>query len=575
MKYLLFFCFLFAFTNAFAIDCPDFETTLESIMNRIKIRAEVKANSNLLSSDAVSAYKLEYSKKLKLEENSNRNFMSEMAKAKKSGTRSVYFDVENSVQKKLNDQIFGEKTMVDAVNTSFLKKFYTNIQNNPELSKRISGSYKDYKSLRFRVDLKEGENGVRFEKMFNEAYKKAVSDFTHEFNELNLNSLIKTRTDDIAHPERWFLAGSGDEAIEANMAARGARTLSEEKKIAGDHLKYRDHIDQMDNDMREVERIRQTFNKNTDLLKLDVLEKLENGNLIPTKKMINILRKYKVGDFQNDELYLKAIQKKTKQIFGKELDSDTIKTLSEYQRKVDAFSPPLFIRESVEIKLEQAEAGIVSVDFTGIGVDNIYQQMKALASVNYQEVNKAKMLKEAFGKLDSHVDEVTEEMIKAKRYFSELIQNINGRKAKPLFSGDDGIYMPLGDAWTDVEKKALISGLSNASDPSKYRVTFVNTRYTNGRIIPKNERSLKIVRAETLEKSIRENIVGMTGMRPEEAKNLIIGIDFSPNMIGGDFKLMIGGRKLMPEELKLIHTSVKKLINTKEGETFSGIMEMN
>lgn len=68
----------------------------------------------------------------------------------------MYFDVENAVQKKLNDSFIGDKTMVDSINNSFMGKFQQNIKISPELMARIEGQYKDYKSLRLRLALREG-----------------------------------------------------------------------------------------------------------------------------------------------------------------------------------------------------------------------------------------------------------------------------------------------------------------------------------------------------------------------------------------------------------------------------------
>lgn len=576
MKLIFLLITLLTFQKLWALDCPEFETTLENILKRMKGREEVKeaASKKLtLSSERVNEFKAKHVEELHLKKDANRDYMSLMEKDAKSGNgKVVYFDVENSIQKKLNDSIFGEKTMVDAVNTSFMKKFYQNVQNNPELKARVSGEYKDYKSLRLRLSLKEGDTKESVEAMLNSAYKKAVDDFSAEYKALDLQSLTKTRTDDVANPERWFLAGSGDDALEANMAARGARSLTGDKASKTSILKYQEHVESMSKDVHEIESLRSKITVNNELISAGILDKLESGQLIPSKEIIGILRKYKPSDFKSDELYFKAIKSKVKTVFGKDISEQSISDLTNYQRKVDSISPPLFARERTEINLEKAQEGIVSVDFTGVGVDNLYQQMKGLSAVNYQETSKAKMLKEAFTKLQGHVDQVTDDMNKAKRYFTESVQGIEGTHAKPLFSGDDGIHMPETTAWNADRKVGLVQNLSKAEDPSKYRVTFVKSKYTDGSIIPKEERSKLIVRAETVEKKLREEMIGIDRFSYADSKKIMTAIDFTPAKKGGTFNVIIGGKNLSDAEKKMIEDLVKKTLKTSEGEIFGEII---
>jgi hypothetical protein len=576
MKYFYLILIFLININCYAVDCPEFETTLESLVKKIKASENFKVNeakTKLLSSGPVSSYKAAHAEELTLAPNANRRFMELMAEDTVPSSKKVlYFDVENSVQKKLNDQIFGEKTMVDAVNNSFIKKFYQNVKNNPELSSKLKGEYKDYKSIRLRLELSPGDNPAKYEALLNDAYKKSVAEFADEIKKINIDPLIKTRTDDVANPERWFLAGVGEDALEANMAARGARTLPRTQAEAGNILKYKDHVDKLSSEILEIESLRKAIAGDSKLVSLKILEKLDNGALIPSKEMINILRKYKIGDFKNEDEYLMAISKKVKTIFGEDVPVESIRNLTQYQLKVDSISPPLFSRERTIIDLENARNGIVSIDFAGIGVDNLYQQMKALAGVNYNQIDKVKLLKETFTKVQSYVDNVTGEMNTAKRYFTKSIQEQNGAAAKPLFSGDDGIYMPKGSEWTSANKKQLVKDLASSSDPSKYRVTFVKTTYPDGTIIPADARSKLIVRAESLEKKVREEMVSVDRISYADSKKIITAIDFTPSKSGGSFNVLVSGKDLSLKEKSILEEVIKKSIKTNEGETFGGII---
>lgn len=563
----------FSLYAAPVVDCPDFETTLQYLMKKVKDNQTASpkgSSSSPLNQPSVLKFKAKNETEFSLRKDANRDFMSLMEEdAKHPSKKVIYFDVENSIQKKLNDQIFGEKTMVDAVNNSFLKRFYAAIEDNPELKSRLSGAYKDYKSLRLRLELRPGDNREKFQAMLGDAYKKSAQEFASEFKALGIDDLIKTRTDDVANPERWFLAGFGEDALEANMAARGARTISMEEAQKIRPLNYRDHLMSLSKDVNEIESLRLQLSK---FKNSGFVDQLENGAVIPSKEMINILRKYKPGDFKNDADYVAQITKKVKAVFGKEIDQDSIVLLTKYQQKVDSISPPLFARERTIINLEEANNGIVSVDFAGVGVDNLYQQMKALAKVNYKEADQAVMLKSAFSQLQSHVDQVTTDMNMAKRAFTEAVQSQNGKAAKPLFSGDDGIYMPKDKDWNLENKQKLVRKLSEFSDPSKYRVTFVKSKYPDGTNIPTETRSKLIVKAETLEKKLREEMVGVNGLSYSDAKKIITAIDFTPKLKGGEFNLIIAGKKLSSTEENIITTIVKKLVKTDEGESFGKII---
>lgn len=562
----------FSFTSfgATPVECPDFETTLQFLIKKVKDNKSSTVTSTPMNRPSVIQFQAKNEVEFSLKKDSNRDFMTLMEKdAKTNPSNVVYFDVENSIQKKLNDQIFGEKTMVDAVNNSFLKRFYEAVENNPELKSRLSGSYKDYKSLRLRLELKPGDNKEKFQMMLGDAYKKSAQDFASEFKSLGIDDLIKTRTDDVANPERWFLAGFGDDALEANMAARGARTISTKEAAKTRPLNYQDHVTSLSKDVHEIENLRLSLTK---FKNTGFVDELENGALIPSKEMINILRKYKPGDFKTDAEYIAQISKKVKSVFGKDIDADSIALFTKYQQKVDSISPPLFSRERTIINLEEARNGIVSIDFAGVGVDNLYQQMKALASVNYKVENQALMLKSAFSKLQSHVDNVTTDMNLAKRAFTDAIQGQSGKAAKPLFSGDDGIFMPRDTEWNLDNKQKLVKKLSEFSDPSKFRVTFVKSKYPNGASIPTETRSKLIVKAESLEKKLREEMVGVHGLSYSDAKKIITAIDFTPNLKGGEFNLIIAGKKLTQNEESLILNIVKKLVKPEEGESFGRII---
>ena len=117
--------------------------------------------------------------------------------------KQIRFD--ESVQKKLNDSLVGDKGMVDAINNSFMSKFNKNLKADAELSSRIEGQYQDFKSLRLRLKLRPGDNAAEFEKKLSSLYAKSNKEFVEEFEKGGLTKLIPPRTDEVVDVSTWFL----------------------------------------------------------------------------------------------------------------------------------------------------------------------------------------------------------------------------------------------------------------------------------------------------------------------------------------------------------------------------------
>lgn len=527
---------------------------------------------------ADDSYKSKYALERKLPANSNQDFINHIQRdAAKKATDVLYFDVENAFQKTLNDQVFADKKIVDAINNSFFNKFYDNLRNSPELMSRLDGEYKDYKSFRLRLQLKPGDDPKKYEKLLDDLYRKTNNDFINDVHLKQLAKQLPPRTDAVTDPINWFLSGAGDNALDANMAARAVRASRESAKAPAPKLThFREHAQLFRSEIYSIERLRRSLSSNKRLLDKRVLEKTSKGDIIPSKAMINILRKIKPTDFSNEAEYIAKIRSQSQTIFGVALDDSTIHSLSTYFEKVNGLSPPLFLTERVIIDLNQAQKGIVSVDFTSIGVDNIYEQMKGLADINKKAKNGKPLLEQSFANMQLGVDKVTQDMDTAKEYFRKAVEKTEGpSKNSPHFSGDDGIFMPKSRDWSESDKIRLVSELAMAPDPSKFRVTFVSSHFSDGKPIPAYERSKRIVRAENLEKEIRSKIIGIEKITDLEAKTFISAIDYTPSPSGGNFNLILSGKKFSATELSMIEDAFKKNLDSASGERFGKIILAN
>lgn len=544
----------------YASTCVEFEKALTKSLDDLsspKVSGVVsdEARRGFLSHSSVQSFKAK-APEFQLPESSNRKFIDLMEKEKKGS--AIYFDVENSLQKKMNDQVFQDKGLVDAINNHYLRKVHEMVSGDPYLKARLAGEYKDYKGLRLRFVPKSEAEKDELAIKLQAVYQKANQSFADDISRTEMKKLIATRTDEAQDPSLWFLGGVGDNALHANMAARYAR--QSRKMGEGAFVNYANEAKAISRDMVEIEGVRGKLSRLSHLKKQRMLTALEDGELILSKETIGILRKSKPGDFKNLEEYFTHLEKKFQKMYGVKPSREDLQLMSDYFNKVDALSPPLFQRERVIIDLEKADHGMVSVDFTGVGVDNAFEQMRGLAKANYVEKDPLKLASTAFSSMDKQVQTVTDEMNQSKRFFAQKVKEVRGEKAQTLFSGDDGMFMPSSSTFTLDEKKALVEKLASAPDPSKFRLTFVRSTDETGLALKAKERSERVVRAEKLEKEIREDIIGASGISPEAAKKMMIAIDYSPHKVGGEFKLIISP-KPSAETLQLISQSFHKRLS--------------
>lgn len=476
------------------------------------------------------------------------------------GKKAVYFDVENSMLKQLNDEILETKDYSDAATNFFNKTMWDKIQADPVLRTKLEGRYRDFKSMRFRFLLDEGEDATDLMNRLKKAYGDASSKFGDFMGKTGLEPLWNGKPGQAGKPEKWFLAGVGDTPLEANMAARQARGMVEDMGTSNRLVQYSDRVDNLAGDISNIEKVRDSLSNVQSLKKSGIMVDPGNGRHVLDKDAIGILRKTKRADFEDIGEYRAAVKKQFKTLYGSEVDNLSVDAMTRYFEGVDSLAPPLFVRSRTGIDLSEAKNGLVSVDFTGVGVDNAYEAMVGLTK-NVNEVqSNASLVGSALTSVDKHVDNVTDAMNKSKQAFNNGTQSVTKAEKPAVFSGDDGMYFP-DKKWTNIEKQKLVDELAQ-NDPSKYRVTFVETTYKNGETIPPAMRSEYIVKAEKVEKSIRKLVTGVGEGRipPERAKEMMIAIEYKPAINGkSDWDIVFGG-KLDHTEQTVLRRALESVI---------------
>ncbi len=456
----------------------------------------------------------------------------------------VYVDVENAILKDLNDLVFEEKKLGDAVINLHQNIFYE------ELQKKIVLTGK----------------GNSLEKILEEIYAETNERFLLQLKEAKLTELWGAYSGQISNPKQWFLSGIGHNPIEANMAARGARShlaSGPEGKL----LNFSDHLPKLYEDLKVIEDSQKALATSSILLKEGLLTSIgkERGALkyILSDEVIEVLRKNKRGSFVNEAEYQQMIRGRLKELYnGVEIGDSEINLMTKYFENCDAINPPLFIRDRHKIELALAEHGIVSLDFSGMGVENIKAIMSAMSMVDLSSSSKVEAVNVAFAKTWQGVEAVTEKFNDQKKWYSNIINNMEkGDGKNPVhFSGDDGIFLPF-KKWTDEKKRELVSIMSKQGS-SKFRVVFVESSFSDGGVIPEHLRSQLVVKSENFEKDIRKAVVGMgpDKISKEQAKKIMVSLDYLPSKDGsGTFNLLIGG-EADEEMVKKIEKAAEKYL---------------
>ena len=165
---------------------------------------------------------------------------------------------------------------------------------------------------------------------------------------------------------------------------------------------------------------------------------------------------------------------------------------------------------------------------------------------------------------DNNLIETRSKIIKLRQLNNTAVKEIEPNHSGALFSGDDGMFFPS-KSWGNSDKVKLVNELSK-KDASKYRVTFVPTKYADGSLISTSNRSEYVVKAEKVEKALRSKVtgVGSDKINFHRAKDMIFAIDYIPTKDGqGVFNLIVKGKELTESELSILRKSFKE--NLDEG----------
>jgi hypothetical protein len=440
-----------------------------------------------------------------------------------SPARRVFLQMENWRIKDLNHSIIKNKDLVTAL-TNYQKSIWLEEWSRrlPDLETR---KYSDFKTERdYFADTGDSRALAAIERCFEAANRRFWSD-------QRLRRIL--RAEDLNQP--WFALGFGQSADQASLAAKFARETN--RKIAYFWQKdVRDHYDS------ELEKFQALHRELLELLKNKPL--LENdGQTVNLKLAVYVAARKSHGD---SELHRMLIQ----QFPGVLITPTVAAKIREFARLADGFTPPLLIKDREQLRVFDAPFGAISLDFLGLGAENIRATARALIS--------AKSLEEALSLARINEQEVTRVFKENQKLIRREFQAFFNGRVSIRFSGDDGIVIPQ----VEILHSDLIRFLENLSNRFPipfFRMTLVTKEGASG------DSSDLITQGEEIEKKLRALILEEAGL--ELSNNVTMNVFLFDSGDSRKVVLSLGMRRpLSSDEKKRLNQSFPKAVLDVESE---------
>ncbi|MES2801449.1 MAG: hypothetical protein V4654_03070 [Bdellovibrionota bacterium] len=438
--------------------------------------------------------------------------------------KSLFLIIENSVIKNLND-------------TSLDKDFITALTNkNIELNlNKILKKYNDvalpasdFKTLGFRFDPKPP--ATQLPEGFKKDAMQILSEVNSEFADfVRANGFDKILGD----PSNWFRSGFGRTADWAEVSARQARNQADNHTYDFDDPAVQEALKK---DLYRIESLRSQIASDPTMKSL--VDKSSGPATLKTE-VFEIVRKTNSAE----ELIVKV-----RKLNGVDLSPSQAQRVIDYSKDVNTFSlsPRNPARENASIT--EAEFGGMTIDFKGLGAENLSETAKALArsKTPAQAAQEARLAERA----------VTARLNVHKLTMRKTIQDIadkNGYKIEIRVSGDDMVVIPKEKEFTPQIQQQISEALVRNAPP--VRVSTIPAG------VAKAERGKLAAIGEDFEKDLR---VKLSGKIPRERLDQILfSVDMRVTPTGGKTAQLRTSTKnmfLSPEEKKMIDSAFANTI---------------
>lgn len=458
-----------------------------------------------------------------IDDNLNLNFTSvaqneewmKLAANVKPDKHTKFFEVENSVMKELNDTT-QDKNFVTALtnkNKQILNsKIEAFMKAHPEIEIL---PYSDFKAMRYAIRPKPPAQQLpkEIQKELDQLFREANTEFS-EF----MQSQKLVRAGD--KPEEWFRAGFGETADQATLSSRYSRNISGANQVR--NFNDPDFRENLKTALKASEMYRRNLQK--DFAKSGMMEEIPGSNkMIFKKEVFEAIRKTST----NEEL-MQTFEKS----FGTKITETQAMQIRDYSNLVNEFSPGIHVAERKIASLSQSTQGGLSIDFSGLGADNL----KATAI----SLTRSSNIKEAVIETRLGERSVSESFFKKKQAVQSSVDSVlkkHGIQAEIADSGDDMVIKPDKPIPEKVRAEIAKSLAENVS-PSAVRVAHV----PDG-VAVQADRMIIATHGETLEKLTRKNLQGE--IPKEKLNQILLFVDMQTKAAGkGSAKLLIESNHL-------------------------------
>lgn len=454
----------------------------------------------------------------------NAYWMIQAAQPIKNANR-VFIEVENAKLKELNDTIVDKDLVTSMTNFHkqlLLDEFDILKKKHPKL---VFSPYSDFKSVRFLV---EGKRNSDFDRDLGEAFRSVQNKFD---SWVRSNNLVRESD----QPQSWFKMGIGQTADESSSAARFGRTINNPYEVTD----FNSPVvrNRLSSQVKDIDTLRSTISEQ--LKSTDLVDAGPNPSL--KLEVFEILRKTKTPTELKSKLQ--------KEFNIESIPDSTLSYMLIYAKNVDRFSPSLHVAKKEIASLDEAVNGGFSVDFAGMGAQNLKATAEALAS--------SKNLDEALINARKNEQKVTN-LFESKR---EEIRSVSGstlgkNSLESKCSGDDCIGA-FKRTMRSEDKQNLVRDLARSSDGKSIRMAFISPGIKN-----KAERSQMATHGEAIEKTLREKLRGE--IEPAKLRGVLFAIDMQGTELGkGPVQLIFGEAnnvRLTAEELNRVKRAFQSAV---------------
>lgn len=464
----------------------------------------------------------------------NRDFIQETLRGEQPGL--FYLDTQNTALKRLNDTL-RNKQLVDAFGNRYNDLVMEALEEFKAAHPGVTVTlYSDYKSMRAAIRGPPGQEQALMEEL-GRIIERTDQTFLAEVRSSNLIEL--------GEDERWFRAGLGRTADEANLVTRFSRRAADGPPVTfgsiGAQTRIREAWQMTEQTRRELQRR---------FADTPMLRTVEGNISVPSADVLEVVRKN-----SDPETVARILTGR----YGRTVTKEDAELLRTYFDRVDQFSPGLLIPARVEHRFDQATLGGFSVDFAGVGSVNAEATAIGLAQ--------GRTVRDSLSEIRRQEVAVTADLDALKARTERAVRTTlarHGIYADITISGDDMLVVPT-RALTPEIRREIAEAQVAAQAGTTTAASGMRTSFFPEGITDQASRSVQATIGESIEKKLRSRLEGR--LPREELRNTLFAVEMRGTTVGtGGVGLQIVNPTLTPEARRIVEEELGRAIDDVNAE---------